>query len=157
MNELAEAQRKAELARREASRAFDLAREQGDVSGALMHAHGEQRAALGLVKADVADLRFEFGERLDRHDRILREVRAGMTRTEIANGTRNRASYTEEALAEANLIDKKNRAAWSQVLISAAYGAGKVIAPVAITLGILLASQVQGCVPDLPIRAHGAP
>jgi len=152
-------ERKAELAERSASvavrtadRAFELARSNGDVVGAIEHAHREQAQLVGALAADVQGLRSD----LEKHQK---ETTGALLRLELNAGTRTYASAAEKALAEkisldarASFSDAETRKIKAKVrgeIVLRIFGAVyKLLGPAAVAISILLAAQVRGCVPS---------
>lgn len=133
-------------AQRTADRAIRIAQESSDATTAIARGFADMSEQLGLLAGDVAAAREENARRFAQIEVSLRTVAQGRV-----------PSLTEEALAalamanaEQKRADAKAKGARWEIMRSAATLAVRMLAPAAIAVGVILAAQVQGCVPDLP-------
>lgn len=153
---------KADLARREAERAFNLARQSGDQVGAIQFAFGEIAESFGSLSRDVEGLRKEVTGELAKAE-IKRqefegEVRGSLARLELKLGTRTAVSLGEEAVAkiiganaERELIQartQETRAKGFYAVVLRIFAAVGVVSAAAIP--ILAGMAARGCSPILP-------
>jgi hypothetical protein len=155
---------KAELAKREAERAFHLAKQAGDLVGAVQFAFNEQAEAFGALGRDVESLRKaqevgfanvtgELAKSELRRQEFEGEIRGGLARLELKLGTRTAISLGEEAVAkivgaqaEASLIQartQETRAKGFYAVVLRIFAAVGAVS--AIGLPILAGMAARGC------------